>query len=145
MTFIQAVRFCLRKGYLDYKGRASKSEYWYYMLFSAVLFTASGYVMFQKLWLGAILLIYFFIPFVTLISRRFHDIGKSSKWYMIIGFFGILTTYIFTIPGVSHWYFFIPTIFYLVWFIILIVIGSKKGVVGPNKYGDDPKMINKII
>ena len=33
MGFTEAIRTCLREKYFTFKGRASRSEYWYYTLF----------------------------------------------------------------------------------------------------------------
>ena len=42
MGFTEAVRTCLSK-YVDFNGRASRSEYWFFALFIALLFGA-GFV-----------------------------------------------------------------------------------------------------
>ena len=39
MNFITAIKTCFRK-YADFSGRASRSEYWYFALFIALVSTA---------------------------------------------------------------------------------------------------------
>jgi hypothetical protein len=70
-TFWEAIKVCLTK-YVDGKGRASRSEYWYFALFSFLVGLATGGV-------GDILL---FLPSITVSVRRLHDIGKSA-WALL--------------------------------------------------------------
>jgi uncharacterized membrane protein YhaH (DUF805 family) len=70
-TFWDAIKVCLTK-YVDGKGRASRSEYWYFALFSFLVGIATGGV-------GDILL---FLPSITVSVRRLHDIGKSA-WALL--------------------------------------------------------------
>jgi uncharacterized membrane protein YhaH (DUF805 family) len=62
---------CLTK-YIDGKGRASRSEYWYFALFHFLVVAVTG-------GLGEIVL---FLPAVTVSVRRLHDIGKSA-WALL--------------------------------------------------------------
>ena len=36
MTFAQAVRVCLKDKYCNFRGRASRSEFWWFMLLSLI-------------------------------------------------------------------------------------------------------------
>jgi uncharacterized membrane protein YhaH (DUF805 family) len=66
-TFWEAIKICLTK-YVDGKGRASRSEYWYFALFTFLVGLVTGGV-------GDLLL---FLPSITVWVRRLHDIGKSA-------------------------------------------------------------------
>jgi len=70
-TFGQAIKVCLTK-YVDGKGRASRSEYWYFALFTLLVDVITGGV-------AAILLL---LPSITVSVRRLHDIGKSA-WALL--------------------------------------------------------------
>jgi uncharacterized membrane protein YhaH (DUF805 family) len=70
-TFVEAIKVCLTK-YVDGKGRASRSEYWYFALFTFIVDVVTGGV-------AAILLL---LPSITVSVRRLHDIGKSA-WALL--------------------------------------------------------------
>ena len=83
-TFVDAIKVCLTK-YVDGKGRASRSEYWYFALFSLIVDVLTGGV-------AVILLL---LPSITVSVRRLHDIGKSAwafLWLLvpIVGVFVLL-------------------------------------------------------
>ena len=68
MTFGNAVQTCLKEKYIDFNGRARRSEYWWFALFSwvgtfvlslldnLVFGSASGYSILATIWSLAILL-----------------------------------------------------------------------------------------
>ena len=84
----------LTKRYAQFSGRASKREFWGYMLFRMVAVVAIFFVaviMFEineslggifilLCWLFAIALV---IPDLSVGVRRLHDTGKSGLWYLI--------------------------------------------------------------
>ncbi len=87
LNFFEAVHTCLKK-YADFSGRASKSEYWWWVLFE-FLFVTFFYVFFAMIrisaqeHIGAIISIPFILlPGLAVGVRRLHDIGKSG-WYII--------------------------------------------------------------
>ena len=41
MTFQQSIQTCLNK-YADFKGKASRSEYWWFFLFTAIVGVITG-------------------------------------------------------------------------------------------------------
>lgn len=128
MTFIESIKTCLEKT-LTIKGRASRSEYWWFMLFFYIylMIVFIGSSMNQDILLrndilssvygficGAITicLLIIFIALLTSRIRRLHDIGRSG-WWMLIGF----------IP-------YLGSLVLLLWLI--------KGSDGDNEYGPDP-------
>ena len=92
-SFPGAVRTCLLRKYADFGGRASRGEYWFFVLFAALVT------------LGAVLGVFaagagphppavlpFVTPFVGLVLavptlavtvRRLHDTGRSGWWYVV--------------------------------------------------------------
>ncbi len=93
----------LRNRYIDFKGRAPRSEYWYFMLFSviigiilAILDNVLGMTPADRAGagiLGSIFSIATLLPALGLAIRRLHDIGKSGWWILagiipIVNFIG---------------------------------------------------------
>ncbi len=88
MDFVDAIKVCLNK-YADFKGRATRPEFWWFMLFQVIVLIVAGmlgkFVYFVAV--AALLL-----PAVAVGARRLHDIGKSG-WFQlvylipVIGFF----------------------------------------------------------
>ena len=87
---------------LDFKGRSSRSEFWWFFLFSIMLcllvlnFTAGDlenklsslneenfFQVFFNSSIGYAILVTA-IPQISLSIRRFHDIGKSGWWYFAL-------------------------------------------------------------
>ena len=114
----------LKYRYADFSGRASRSEYWYFMLYSIVIFLiVLGIVMSamdhasdisnsgigSKILVGllVILAIAWTIPSVAVSIRRLHDTGRSGWWYLLrlVGL-GIVI-FIFSVlesePGRNKW------------------------------------------
>ena len=126
LNFFQAIQTCLKK-YFIIKGRASRSEYWYFqLLFSPIAFYAgfwsdpvsTGMIdppPFYLISLALVLLL--FIPAITSQVRRFHDKDKSG-WFILINL----------IPFVG--------------WIIVLVICIDKGTAGKNRFGEYPLKAN---
>ncbi|MDZ4136420.1 MAG: DUF805 domain-containing protein, partial [Paracoccaceae bacterium] len=101
------------------QGRAQRSEYWWFVLFSFIvsiilsLFDNAilGGSLLGSLWSLAVL-----VPSICVGVRRLHDIGKSGWWLLII---------------------FIP----LIGLLVLIWFTATKGTPGPNQFGPDPLAI----
>lgn len=113
-----AVKTCFRK-YATFKGRASRSEYWFFCLFnciiSSILFglaIAINQESISLIFLGLtfVYTLVVFLPALAVTVRRLHDIGKSGWLYCIV---------------------FIP---YVGAFILLYFL-CKKGDSGENNYG----------
>ena len=87
MDFATAVKHNLTtSAYAQFSGRASRSEYWWFFLFTllaqsaaTVVDVAIGVDLFANL-----LTIAFFIPNLALIARRLHDVGRSGWWVLIV-------------------------------------------------------------
>ena len=102
MGFWESVRTCFRK-YFDFKGRARRSEYWWYCLFSVVacLIWALFGTLLLALPIGMVVqhvsgnetavlttmiiilcipLLFLVLPSVSVQVRRLHDTGRSGWW-----------------------------------------------------------------
>ena len=118
MGFTQAVKTCLGK-YADFRGRAQRSEYWYFVLAYALLLAVVGVITFG---LGGgrmifpvlgLVLLGIFLPSLAAQVRRLHD-TNASGWWILLAF----------IP-------YLGGLIMLVWFCI-------PGTKGENRFGPDP-------
>jgi uncharacterized membrane protein YhaH (DUF805 family) len=105
MTFVDAIASGF-KNYFNFKGKASRSEFWYWVLFTILLSLVLGTIE-TVLWpvapldsqdLEALLTAAFsaptpltslanlllFIPGLSVTARRFHDAGFSAKWLFLL-------------------------------------------------------------
>lgn len=96
MSFTDAVKSVYRN-YAKFDGRAQRSEYWWFVLFTALvslgLFLVGGLVysvartstVFTVVTIALIIfLIVSFIPSLAVAVRRLHDTGRSGWWYLIV-------------------------------------------------------------
>jgi uncharacterized membrane protein YhaH (DUF805 family) len=109
--------------YADFKGRARRSEYWYFVLFNfiaIIIFVAitSLFISLLKSELVSVLIAVYYlgiiIPNLAVLVRRLHDVGKSG-WFYFIAFIPIVGT---------------------IWLLVLLCRDSDYG---PNEYGLNPK------
>jgi DNA-binding CsgD family transcriptional regulator len=80
MTFVEAIRVCLAK-YADFSGRASRAEFWWFMLF--IVLVASALVALNET-LGEVFLIGMTLPLLAAGTRRLRDSGKSGWWQLLL-------------------------------------------------------------
>jgi uncharacterized membrane protein YhaH (DUF805 family) len=81
MGFGQAISSYFRK-YVDFTGRASRSEFWFSTLFvvlvSIALYAVDRTEVSNRIWSLATLL-----PSIAMATRRFHDINRSG-WHQLL-------------------------------------------------------------
>lgn len=120
----------LTNKYSDFSGRARRKEYWYWtlnyiivLLIAMVMDNLLG-LNFELLgqdlgygWLYLIVGITHFLPGLSMVIRRLHDVGKSGWFYFII-----------LIPLIG-----------IIWMLVLV---CSDGVKEENKWGTNPKSIN---
>ena len=137
MPFIDSIKSFYFKTF-DFRTRSSRSEFWYVflaiLLFSvAILFIPPSY--FLNFLVSAINIL-IFLPQISLIARRFHDVGMSGWWQLCFPMAFLLmgatvyfdSTFGFVITG--------PLSTAL--FIVFIYLMCKEGDTRDNKYGSDP-------
>jgi uncharacterized membrane protein YhaH (DUF805 family) len=115
MDFQEAIKSCLSK-YVEFSGRAPRSEFWFWYLFQVLVAIAALIVdgvlgTGGLLYMGAVFGL--FLPGLAVTVRRLHDIGKSGWFYLFI-----------LIPLVGP-------ILLLVWF-------CQDSDGGDNQYGPNP-------
>ena len=118
MNFVEAISVNFKK-YGQFSGRARRAEYWFWVLFYALVTIVAGVLDVAIAGIsgigviGLIASLVLALPSLAVTVRRFHDIDKSG-WWMLVMF----------IPLVG-------LIFFLVWMI-------PKGTTGANRFGEDP-------
>ncbi|OGA04231.1 MAG: hypothetical protein A3H35_07855 [Betaproteobacteria bacterium RIFCSPLOWO2_02_FULL_62_17] len=85
MTFVESTSICLNK-YTDFKGRASRSEYWWFFLF-CVLLQLVGAAVHEAL--GGLLALALLLPSLSAAARRLHDVDRGG-WWMLVGLIPII-------------------------------------------------------
>lgn len=88
MNFIDSIRVCLNK-FINFEGRASRSEYWFFMLFLLILAILSFLLDYMFFGIadggtglfGIIYYLFALIPGSSVTVRRLHDVGKSGWFY----------------------------------------------------------------
>lgn len=81
MTFGKSISTCLAK-YVDFNGRASRPEYWWFYLFvlllswGSLLIDGSGII-------SSLINLGFMLPSLAAGARRLHDTGRSGWWLLI--------------------------------------------------------------
>jgi uncharacterized membrane protein YhaH (DUF805 family) len=97
------------QNYATFSGRARRSEYWYFVLFNAIISIGLGFVS-GLMQVPQLVNIYSFavlIPSIAVGVRRMHDVGKSG-WFLLIPIYNL-------------------------------ILACTDGINGDNEYGADPK------
>ena len=110
MGIQQAFVTCLKK-YADFSGRATRSEYWWFVLCEVLILGIASLISDTLPGLFALALV---LPALAVGARRLHDTGRSGWWWFLSLLCGIGA-------------------------IILFVFCLMEGTRGPNEYGPDPK------
>jgi uncharacterized membrane protein YhaH (DUF805 family) len=100
--------------YVNFSGRASRSEFWFWILFGVIL-SIIGNVIDAVIGIpviSAVVALVLLLPNISISIRRLHDIDRTGWWFLLV----------LTIIGS----------------ILLIVWACFKGTSGPNTYGPDP-------
>jgi len=114
MNFVQAISSGF-SNYVQFSGRAIRSEYWYWVLFTIVGSIVAGII---DAVLGITVIDPLFglatiLPSIAVAIRRLHDLDRTG-WWILLGL--------------------IP----LIGWIILIIWYCSRGTVGSNRFGPDP-------
>lgn len=99
------------KRYADFNGRASRAEFWAFLLFVTVITLAAHYVdglqarrVTVAMNMGLVELsvtLLFLLPTITAGVRRLHDTGRSGWWTMLIYLPWLATLAAQRIPGLT--------------------------------------------
>lgn len=112
MSFEDAVKNVLINNYMNHRGRASRSEYWWFYLFLVIVQFITGIIdgfVFgwdynDPVWISNIVFIATTLPSIALAARRLHDVGRSGWWILIsVTIIGIIPLFIWSVmEGEEH-------------------------------------------
>ena len=98
VTFSEAVKNALTVNYCNFLGRASRSDYWWFCLFS---FVASWVLTILFCWsdtaeyiVSGLFSLAILLPSLGLSVRRLHDTGRSG-WWIFINLIPVIGTLIY--------------------------------------------------
>src|SRR6476659_10166209 len=96
MTFVDALQVCVWK-YADFNGRATRAEYWWFVLGVAIGTAAAATV---DPALCALFSIATVLPLIAVGARRLHDTNRSGWWQLLVLVpFGVFVVIIFLAQG----------------------------------------------
>ena len=118
INLFNAIKICFQKFFI-FTNRASRSEYWWFILFYTIFATIPTFVLNENVVVfGSIMALLLFIPGIAATVRRLHDINKSG-WFIFISLIPILGS------------------------IIVLVMTIEKGTLGKNRFGEYPLKFKK--
>lgn len=97
------------KKFAEFKGRARRSEYWYFTLVNVLISIVLTIVEINMgtTFINTVYSLAVLVPSIAVGVRRMHDVGKSG-WFLLIPIYNL-------------------------------ILACTDGQVGPNEYGPDPK------
>ena len=131
---------CITKKYFQFKGRASRKEFWVFFIYSLILdfiLVINGYIFKDNPSLSIILKklplffgIFLIIPHLAVSTRRLHDLNFNGWWQLlpiILASFMIVTSNVDKLNYISTTF-----------GILFTIMTLFKGTNGLNRYGDQP-------
>jgi len=97
------------KNYAKFDGRATRSEFWYFVLFNVLISIVLGFVggLVHLGFLGSLYYLAVLVPSIAVGVRRMHDVDKAG-WFIIIPIYDL-------------------------------ILAAGAGTAGPNSFGADPQ------
>lgn len=159
MSFSAAIRSALTQ-YVTFSGRAMRSEYWWFYLFTILVGFAAGVVdgvlstaVNNEIGVvGLLLNLALLLPTLAVTARRLHDTGRSGWWmllpmvpafFMVVSLVATIGVALGSPAGAEPWQLIAVTaifgLFTLAAGITLLVFLCQDSNPGPNKYGPSPK------
>lgn len=142
-NFGEAISTCFTK-YATFLGRASRSEYWYFFLFSIIMGFVTGFIdiiLFgidnsaSPINLTFSLIV--FLPSLAVAWRRLHDTNRSGWWvgsfWLVIVVYTIIDTAI--VSNTNSTVMLLCFLILLIYAFILLFFLVQKGSLGPNRFG----------
>lgn len=94
MDFVSSVkRNMTTAAYAQFDGRASRSEYWWFYLFTSLVTAVADSLGGTA---GNLATLFLLLPSLALAARRLHDVGRSGWWFLLV--FTVIG-----IPVVLYW------------------------------------------
>ena len=115
MNFLESLKTCYKKVF-NYRGRASKSEYWWFQLYFTLFAILTFYIVETHTFGQVLFVLWVFnnLPLLSAAVRRFHDMNKSG-WTLLWAL----------VPFIGG--------------VIVLIMLAGDGTKGKNKFGPKPK------
>ena len=149
MTLTESIKTCFQK-YVDFNGRARRSEFWWFFLFC----TVSSLIIVSIPLLGQLYMLALLMPSLAVSVRRLHDTDRSAWWLLLLPIavlgFGVslviaLGIALMAMFGGSDNERDVLALMMIVSFALfvgcsmtLLIFCALPGTVEPNRYGPDP-------
>lgn len=147
MTFAQAVRTCLKDKYYCFRGRAARSEFWWFSLCIGLINLAATLLLSPlpretAMTLNFLISLALLLPNLGVTVRRLHDRNLRGWWLLIPIASLLLWSLGRAAPGGGT----SPasSLLSLSMCICYLAILSMPGTAGPNRFGPDPLAAEKI-
>lgn len=111
MDFMTAIKTVLAENYVNFTGRAQRSEFWWFALFAVVVSLVLGAI---SPVLTSVFALAVLLPGIGVAVRRLHDVGRSGWWYLLV-----------LIPVLGS-------------LILIFAFFIHRGTSGDNRFGPDP-------
>lgn len=85
MTFTDSIKTCFTK-YVDFSGTASRSEFWWWVLFCLIGSILLEVVNYR---IGVAFTLATLLPYFAVTARRLHDTNRSG-WWQLVGLVPVL-------------------------------------------------------
>ena len=147
VTFSQAIIICLQEKAFNYQDRASRSEFWFYMLFAVIVDLVAQFLLIIPL-IGSLL--HFVVTIVLLWTcimvgiRRLHDLDRRGWWIIFPYIMLLLMPYMIILGAMialangPFWLSLALCLASIVSLIYFLILSMRRGTVGPNRFGPDP-------
>ena len=146
MTFVESIKTVAFKKYATFEGKASRSELWWFLLFTQLFqlilqYMYAGLSITAPLSLAFIISsLIFFIPTLTVSVRRLHDLDKSGKILIPVIVLELILTLDVYFPGSNSKFILIIDSISWVLTVYFLIIFMFKGSNKKNKYGSPIKL-----
>ncbi|MCM1042083.1 MAG: DUF805 domain-containing protein [Bacteroides sp.] len=143
LSFGEAIASCFKK-FACFRGRARRSEFWYWYMFSIIVYLSIGIMIWYFIYgfyIGVICLSILFLPNLAVSVRRLHDVGRSGWWLLsplgAFGFWGGILC-LFEIPCWELLVLSAP----ICWPLQLLCLLRDDSEKQENRYGKSPKYVD---
>lgn len=122
------------EGFMVFRGRSTRSEFWWFFLFAIVVTIAAAVLeaFLETKMISIFVNVIFFMPLLAVTVRRLHDTNRSVIYLAIL----LLPVPLWFMSGLIG-----DTVWAAAWFFavsMLLLILCLPGQIGANKYGPDP-------
>ena len=136
MTFTESIKTCLQK-YLDFSGRASRSEFWWFFLFTVIVRVVTGWIPF----VGFVIALALLLPSLSVTARRLHDTNRTGWWMLLpigLGLAGIIAGIALVAIGLFPIGVALAILGPVLGFVALLTFLIQPSDPGANQYGPNP-------